>query len=158
MPRPSDDYGKWSWAYRPNVTQWNVDPKIVEATDRGGFAGACPTIAEGWLKLVIAPVKVLSFWVRDRVEEVGTSDRIYVVEEGSSIRLAWSLQQALALELWKVDAKSGKTIEPRIEQWSAPPDPSEVSVKVNAETTFRIIAFDNDGSQDSKDLTVKIKT
>jgi hypothetical protein len=155
MPRPSDDYGEWSWAYRPDVTHWKVAPKIVEATDRGCFAGTWPTIAEGWLKLVVAPVKVLSFWVRDRVEELGTSARIYVVEKGSSIRLAWSLQEAEALELWKVDPQDGKTIE----KWSPPLFPSEFRDTVDTDTTYRIIAFDKGAkSQDAKDLTVKVKT
>ena len=37
MPIPSDDYGEWSWAYRPDVTGWMVDPNIVEATDHASL-------------------------------------------------------------------------------------------------------------------------
>src|SRR4029079_85068 len=89
MPRPSDDYGEWSWAYRPNVTGWKLDPNLVEAAERGGFADAWPTIAEGGLKLEIAPIK-LSFWVREPIEQVAP---------GTSIHLGWSFQGAESLEL-----------------------------------------------------------
>ena len=49
MPKPSDDYGEWSWAYRPDVTRWKLDPAIVEATNRAAFSDTWPAIAEGWL-------------------------------------------------------------------------------------------------------------
>ena len=145
MPRPSDDYGEWSWVYRPDVTQWKLDPKLIDATDRGGFAGAWPTIAEGWLKLEIAPVKVLSFWLREPAETVTVGTRVH---------LAWSLQGAESLELVKVKA-DGKTVE-SIERWNAAPFPSEYGVVVNAKTTYRIIATAEDAGTDARDLTIKI--
>jgi hypothetical protein len=145
MPRPSDDYGEWSWAYRPDVTQWKLDPNLIEATALGGFSDAWPTIAEGWLRLVIAPVKVLSFWVREPTERVA---------KGTRVHLAWSLQGAESLELVKVK-DGGKTIE-RVERWAAPPFPSEYGVIIDAKTTYRIIAFAEDAKSDSRDLTIKI--
>lgn len=145
MPRPSDDYGEWSWAYRPDVTHWKLDPNLVEATDRGGFNGAWPTIAEGWLKLAIAPVKVLSFWLREPTE---------TVTAGSRVHLAWSLQGAESLELVKVK-EGGKTIEP-VERWDAPPFPSEYGVIVDTTTTYRLIAYAEEGKSDPKDLNIKI--
>jgi hypothetical protein len=145
MPRPSDDYGEWSWAYRPDVTQWKLDPNLIEATDRGGFNGAWPTIAEGWLKLAIAPVKVLSFWLREPTE---------TVTAGTRVHLAWSLQGAESLELVKVK-EDGKTIEP-VDQWDAPPFPSESGVIVDAKTTYRLIAYAEDGKSDTKDLIIKV--
>jgi len=145
MPRPSDDYGEWSWAYRPDVTQWKLDPNLVEATDRGGFNGAWPTIAEGWLKLAIAPVKVLSFWLREPTE---------TVTAGARVHLAWSLQGAESLELVKVK-EHGKTIEP-VEGWDAQPFPNEYGVIVDAKTTYRLIARAEGGKSDTKDLTINI--
>ena len=145
MPRPSDDYGEWSWAYRPDVTHWKLDPNLIEATDRGGFNGAWPTIAEGWLKLAIAPVKVLSFWLREPTETVPARTRVH---------LAWSLQGAESLELVKVK-EDGKTIEP-VERWDAQPFPSEYGVMVDAKTTYRLIAYAEDGKSDTKDLTIKV--
>jgi hypothetical protein len=151
MPRPSDDYGEWSWAYRPDVTQWKLDPSLVEATDRAGFADAWPTIAEGWLKLAIAPVKVLSFWVREPTEAVVKNTRLH---------LAWSLQGAEALELVEVRkiAQDDKTVETvkSIEKWNAPPFPSEYPVTINAESTYRIIASAEGAKVHYRDLTIKI--
>lgn len=154
MPRPSDDYGEWSWAYRPDVTQWKLDPNLVEAAERGGFADAWPTIAEGWLKLEIAPIK-LSFWIREPVEQVAP---------GTSIHLAWSLQGAESLELVQVDkvVKDGQSAEiiKSIKKWNAPQFESEYTATVNAETTnaettYRIIASVED-AQVFRELTVKI--
>ncbi|CAB1078651.1 hypothetical protein D1AOALGA4SA_6387 [Olavius algarvensis Delta 1 endosymbiont] len=148
MPRPSDDYGEWSWAYQPDVTHWKLDPNLVEATDRGGFANAWPTIAEGWLKLAIAQVKVLSFWVREGTEEVSG---------GTPIHLAWSLQAAESLELAKVKLKDGEQAVGFVKRWDAPPFPREYTVTVDEETTYRIIASAADAQPDARDLTVKIK-
>ena len=147
MPRPSDDYGEWSWAYRPDVTQWQLDPNLIEAAERGGFADAWPTIAEGWLKLAIAPVKVLSFWVREPIEQVAPK---------TSIHLAWSVQGAESLELVEVRKvpEGGESIA-SISKWDAPPFPSEYLVTVNAETTYRIIASAEDVKH-SRDLPIHI--
>ena len=141
MPKPSDDYGERSWAYRPDVTPlWRLDPNIVEATDRGGFAKGWPTIAEGWLKLAIAPVKVLSFWVREGENEV---------DAGTRIHLAWSLQGAESVKL------EGDGMDPI--EWTAAPFPREVGVTVQIETTYRITAYAEDADPSVKELTIKIK-
>ncbi len=147
MPKPSDDYGEWSWAYRPDVTGWKLDPTIVEATDRAAFSDTWPAIAEGWLKLVIAPVKVLSFWVRGPVEGAET------VARGTRIYLAWSLQGAEALLLEQIQ-KDGTSI--MLGKWDAPPFPREYAVTIETETLFRISAFAEDAQPSSKQLTVKI--
>jgi hypothetical protein len=150
MPRPADDYGEWSWAYRPDVTHWRLDPNLVEAAERGGFVDSWPTIAEGWLKLEISPIK-LSFWVREPIEQVAP---------GSSIQLAWSLQGAESLELVTVDTvvNNGSSTEriTSIKKWDAPPSESEYSVTVDAQTTYRIIASAED-VQVSRELTVTVK-
>lgn len=46
MPRPSDAFGRWSWATRPSVA-WSA---IKAADDRARFAEGL-TLSEGWLKL-----------------------------------------------------------------------------------------------------------
>jgi hypothetical protein len=53
VPKPSDDYGQWSWAYRPNVTGWAEDPNMVSAAELAGPSVGWPTLTEGWLKLKI---------------------------------------------------------------------------------------------------------
>jgi hypothetical protein len=144
MPRPSDDYGEWSWAYRPDVTHWKLDPAIVEATDRAAFSNTWPAIAEGWLKLAIAPVKVLSFWVPEGVEEVAA---------GTHIHLAWSLQGAESLKLEQVGA-DGRAVP--LAEWDARPFPREYGVTVERETTYRLTAFAEDAPPSVKELTVTL--
>lgn len=46
MPRPSDAFGRWSWATRPSVA-WRA---IQSADDRARFTDGL-TLSEGWLKL-----------------------------------------------------------------------------------------------------------
>jgi hypothetical protein len=144
MPRPSDDYGEWSWAYRPDVTHWHLDPAIVAATDRAAFADTWPAIAEGWLKLAIAPVKVLSFWVREGAKAVA---------RGTRIHLAWSLQGAESLQLEQIE-KDGTTVP--IAAWDAQPFPREYAVSVQAETTYRLTAYAEEAPASAKILTITI--
>ena len=144
MPRPSDDYGEWSWAYRPDVTHWKLDPAIVEATDRAAFSDTWPAIAEGWLKLAIAPVKVLSFWVREGAEAVASGTRIH---------LAWSLQGVESLTLEQIQ-KDGRTV--LIAKWDAQPFPREYGVTVQTETTYRLTAYAEDAPPSAKVLTITI--
>jgi len=146
MPRPSDDYGEWSWAFRPQVTRWKLDPKIVEATDRASFSGARPTITEGWLKLETALVKVLSFWVKEGDEAVKPGTR----------HLAWSLQGAESLKLEQI--RDGRAIV--VAMWDEPPFPREYSVTVDAAASYRITAFAetnlSDGAKSTKELSIEI--
>jgi hypothetical protein len=76
------------------------------------------------------------------------------VTAGTRVHLAWSLQGAESLELVKVK-EDGKTIEP-VDQWDAPPFPSEYGVIVDAKTTYRLIAYAEDGKSDTKDLIIKV--
>jgi len=139
IPSPSDDYGEWSWAYRPDVTHWTLDPNIVEATDRGGFNDTWPTISEGWLRLAIAPVKVLSFWVREGTEQL---------EKGANIHLAWSLQGAESVRL-----EAGGTV---LVEWRAAPFPREYCATVQTETTYRITAFAEGMLPSTKELDIRV--
>ena len=145
MPRPSDDYGEWSWAYRPDVTNWQEDPNLIEATDRGVFSGTWPAIAEGWLKLRIAPVKVLSLWVLERTQEVS---------RGANIHLAWSLQGAETLKLQSVDGQNVVTIK----QWSSPPFPREYGVTIQAKTTYRLTATAEGAKPSTKEISIALKS
>jgi len=143
MPRPADDYGEWSWAYRPDVTQWKLDPAIVEATDRAAFSDTWPSIAEGWLKLAIAPL-IQSFWV---LEGAGAFAR------GARIHLAWSLQGAESLTLEQItEGRNGVLIE----KWDAQPLPREYGVTVELETTYRLTAYAEDMPASAKLLTITI--
>jgi len=126
MPQPSDDYGEWSWFWRPDVTSWKPAAHLVEAAERGGFDERWPNIAEGWLKLRIDPLKLLSFWVQD-------ADK--AAPPGSRPRLAWTQQGAERLELSILDPN------PRtVMVWNKPPFPSSYAVEVQEETTFQLKA------------------
>ncbi len=146
MPRPSDDYGEWSWAWRPDVTTgWKEDPALIEATDRGGFSGIWPAIAEGWLKLRIASVKVLSFWVREGTE----------VPPNANIHLAWSLQNAQAIDLER--SEDGKHFV-SVQKWTEPPLPREHQVKVECAVTYRLTATaDDDVKPSCKEIKIEIR-
>jgi hypothetical protein len=143
MPRPSDDYGEWSWFWRPAVTGWKAADHLVEAAERGGFDDRWPRIAEGWLKLRIEPIKGFSFWVQDTDKPVAP---------GSKPRLAWSQQGAKRLEL--------SILRPNPRQvtfWDKPPFPSTYVVEVREDTTFQLKAS-ADGVERSLELTVRVET
>jgi hypothetical protein len=151
MPKPSDDYGEWSWAYRTHVTTWKLDPNLEQATERAAFGEGYPAIAEGWLKLKIASLKVLSFWVRDGVDQVGP---------GSNATLAWSLQGAESLKLETIN-KDGKTApvkkaDGQNAEWSASPLPREFPVTIHATTTYRLTGLADNTESSFKELTIEV--
>ena len=49
MPRPSDAFGQWSWATRPDLTA-KIWHDIQPADDRARFANDL-ALTEGWLRL-----------------------------------------------------------------------------------------------------------
>jgi len=98
MPKPSDDYGKWSWAYRPQVTLWGEPKAISPAGDRAGFDPKPLEISEGWLKLIINPVAIFSFWVKEGMLKV---------PHGSNITLAWLVRGATTLSLLSTVGEKG---------------------------------------------------
>ena len=130
--------------YPPDVTQWKLDPAIVEATNHAAFSDTWPAIAEGWLKLVIARVKVLSFWVRGPVGEPRRSPR-------NTRCLAWSLQGAETVVLERIQ-RGGEPIPIKMD---APPFPREYAVTIEAETVFRISAFAEGAPPSSRNLVIK---
>lgn len=142
MPKPSDDYGEWSWFWRPDVTAWKAADHLVEAAERGGFDDRWPNIAEGWLKLRIDPLKLLSFWVQDTDKPVA---------RGSRPRLAWVQQGADRLEL------SILSPNPRsVRVWHRPPFPSTYAVEVQEETTFQLKASAAGVDDRCLELTVQV--
>ena len=82
MPKPSDDYGKWSWAYRPQVTMWKEADGITATADQAGFSPEPVKLSEGWLKLRLNTLSILNFWVKE-----GT----LLVQPNTNITLGWTL-------------------------------------------------------------------
>ena len=141
IPKPSDDYGEWSWAYRPDVKNWAEHAELTSASDRGGFSDTYPTIAEGWLKLKIDPVQVLGLWK----------------QEGGPPTLAWSVRGAEFLELFKqTETPNGRV---SIRKWSRSQEPLPreypLPLPVEPGTTFVLTACDEAGYGDEKTITIQ---
>jgi hypothetical protein len=143
MPRPSDDFGKWSWAHRPQVTLWKESDTIAAVSDRAGFPPRPQQISEGWLKLKMNPVAILSFWLREGMLEVPMN---------TNVTLAWILQGGDRLRLLANEDEG----EP-LKAWATPPLPEQYKLQVKATTTFTLILEDKDGNRSEKRLTVRLE-
>ena len=143
MPLPSDDFGKWSWAYRPQVTMWKEADTITATSDRAGFHPRPQQISEGWLKLKMNPVAILGFWVREGLLEVPMN---------SNVTLAWILQGGDRLRLLANENEA----EP-LKVWATPPLPEQFKLQVKATTTFTLILEDKDNNRSEKRLTVRLE-
>jgi hypothetical protein len=145
IPKPSDDYGKWSWAYRPQVTGWQEVENVSTTADQAGFAPLPQKLSEGWLKLRMNPVAILNFWVRE-----GT----LAVQPKTNITLGWTLSGGNRVNLAAIE--DGK--EPRpLHQWTSSPLPEQCRVHVEAQTTYVLVLEDKDGNRSEKRLTIEIK-
>jgi hypothetical protein len=158
VPKPSDDYGQWSWAYRPNVTGWAEDPNMVAAAALAGPAVGWPTLTEGWLKLKIEPVLIRSLWMKTPVQKP-TKD--------TNVTLAWSLRDADSAELFRLrpdgaeesvkkwDKLRPNDAEESGKKWIPPGPDGEWTIKVESNTTFRIRASNQAGDEDYKDIEIQ---
>ena len=146
IPKPSDDYGEWSWAYRPAVTNWAEPGELVSVSDRSVLSEPYATLSEGWLKLKIDPVQVLGLWVRDEAPQPAAPT------------LAWSVRGAESLQLLRQTKE--KPDGELVEKWSQAPLPSEfkLPLPVDAGTTFVLVASDEDGYQDKKEIIIRLDT
>jgi hypothetical protein len=144
MPKPSDDFGQWSWACRPQVTLWREYDKIEPAGDRAGFSPVLQEIFEGWLKLKLNPMAILTFWVQEGVKPVSVN---------TNITLAWTLQGGTRLSLFSTE----KDKDP-VKLWEKfPPFGNDFRTKVVAETTYTLVLSDEEDRRIEKKLTVTIQ-
>ena len=109
MPRPSDDYGRWSWAVRPTVTMWKEYADIADPGDRAVFGQQALALREGWLKLVMNPVSVAGFWVKEGATKV---------QAGSRITLGWMVEGAESLTLTASVIVNGAATKRQLAAWS----------------------------------------
>ncbi len=142
MPIPSDDFGKWSWAYRPQVTMWKEADTITATSDRAGFHPSPQELSEGWLKLKMNPVAILSFWVKEGTLEVSMN---------TNVTLAWVLQGGDRLTLLANENEK----EP-VKVWDASPLPEQYRVQVKADITYTLILLNKDNSRAEKRLTIRL--
>jgi hypothetical protein len=154
IPKPSDDYGQWSWACRPPVTgarqtplaerPWSEDPELLDASDRANIEVGAPTITEGWLKLKIAPVRINDLWVKEGSVHPRSN---------TSIMLAWTLQGADRVQLFRL---KGNDKEPVREPWTQAPLGTEYRVTVQRDTTYELVAGDQTGYEDRRQIKITV--
>jgi hypothetical protein len=145
VPRPSDDYGSWSWAVRPRVTYWQEYAEIADPGDRGGFGQTPTELQEGWLKLAMNPVSISAFWVKE-----GS----VTVEPGTRVTLGWMVEGAETLTL------SEKQAEKPLETWSRRPGsslPEEYRLQVTESMQVSLAATDRRGNRSVKSLQLNAK-
>jgi hypothetical protein len=147
MPKPSDDFGKWSWAYRPRVTMWDKVETINTASDRAGFAPLPQQLSEGWLKLLIKPLAILNFWVKE-----GTLS----VQAETNITLGWILLGGEQLTLLAKEENKEDRESREINKWRVSSLPGDYTVQVKTNTTYILVLQDKAGSRSEKRLTVTI--
>ena len=145
VPKPSDDYGQWSWAYRPNVTGWAEDPNMVSAAELAGPAIGWPTLTEGWLKLKLDPVLIRSLWMKVPAQKP---------QRGTNVTLAWSLHGADSVAVFRLRPDGTEEINPE-KKWSAPALVEEFTTFVNENVTFRIRASNQAGYEEYKDIAIQ---
>jgi uncharacterized protein YukE len=147
VPKPSDDYGQWSWAYRPSVTGWAEDPNMVSAAELAGPAVGWPTLTEGWLKLKIEPVVIRSLWMKAPGQKP---------KKSTNVTLAWSVHGADSIAVFRL--RSDGTEEPTPEkEWSAHPLVEEFTTLVTESTMFRVRASNRAGDGHHRDIAIQIE-
>jgi hypothetical protein len=147
VPKPSDDYGQWSWAYRPNVTGWAEDPNMVSAAELAGPAIGWPTLTEGWLKLKIDPVMIRSLWKKAPATKP---------QKATNVTLAWSLHGADSVAVFRLRSDGTHEATPE-KEWSSAPLVEEFTTLVNENTSFRIRASNQAGYEEFRDIAVEIE-
>ena len=147
VPKPSDDYGQWSWAYRPNVTGWAEDPNMVPSAELAGPAVAWPTLTEGWLKLKIEPVLIRSLWMKAPAQKP---------QKGTNVTLAWSLRGADSVAVFRLRPDGTEEMNPE-KKWSAPALVEECTTLVNEDTKFRIRASNQAGYEEYREIAIQVE-
>jgi hypothetical protein len=148
IPKPSDDYGQWSWAHRPGVTLWKDDPELVSATDRADPAIGWPTLTEGWLKLKIEPVRIGALWMKTPVQ---------VPKKNTTVTIAWSVQGADSVELYRLRGAGRNLREEFVKKWEAPLHQKEWQETIAGQTTFELRASDKAGYKDAKQIMIQVE-
>jgi hypothetical protein len=145
VPRPSDDYGSWSWAVRPRVTYWQESAEIADPGDRAAFAKNPVELQEGWLKLAMNPVNISALWVKEGA---------LTVEPGTRVTLGWTVEGADALML--ADKKTNQPLA----SWSRQTNsnlPGEFRLQVTTNIEVSLTATDLAGNSSVKSLQLTAK-
>jgi hypothetical protein len=137
MPQPSDIYGQWSWTHHPEVKVWRQESIVDVEKEQGRFSDTPLQIAEGWLKLITAPLVVRVFAVKGKNPEPKGDGKPakpeqFPVTAGEKIILTWSVSGAEKIEL-----KEG---ELSLFELHRHPLPAQYAIQVERNTTFTLVA------------------
>jgi hypothetical protein len=137
MPQPSDIYGQWSWTHHPEVKVWLEESINDTQKEQGRFFEEPFRIAEGWLKLVTAPLSIRAFGVQGK-EAVGDV-------QGESVPSRFELPaDARIILFWEVDGADSIELQQdgvTILKSQRFPLPSRYLLKIGKESTsFTLIA------------------
>ncbi len=137
MPQPSDIYGQWSWTHHPDVKVWREGSVIDVAKEPGRFSDTPLQIAEGWLKLITAPLAVRVFTVKGKNPEPKSNGKPakpeqFTVAAGEQIMLTWSVSGAEKIELKKEQSS--------VFESHRHPLPAQYALQVERNTTFTLVA------------------
>ncbi len=149
LPKPSDDFGKWSWACRPRVTLWKEYATIDPLGDRAGFSPVRQELQEGWLKLKLNPVAILRFGIRE-----GTLG----VPPQTNVTLEWLLKGGTRLSLFAgPQGQKPEEEKPELLWERTAPFPEQYRVQVLVDTTYTLRLTDDEGGFSEKQLTITVK-
>ncbi|NTW76578.1 MAG: hypothetical protein HGB33_02145, partial [Syntrophaceae bacterium] len=156
IPQPSDIYGQWSWTHHPEVMKWGEATIGDVEHEQNAFPDPPPHIAEGWLKLVTAPLEVRAFTVKgknpidQKPEETDTGHSLpacFAISD-KCITLSWSVTGAEEIELW-LQKKEEST---RLFRSQRHPLPIQYKINVTGDSLFTLIAYGRkDTSVDKKE-------
>jgi hypothetical protein len=148
LPKPSDDFGKWSWASRPRVRVWDKEDTLEPLGDRAGFPPTRQELREGWLKLRLNSVSIAKFSVVEARPERTTKGDItqwYMkVAAPATVTFQWLLKGGSSLTLSSLHGE-----EKKLEyEWKSLPFPEEFKLTVSTDTTFSLCLADDDNNRD----------
>jgi len=162
MPQPADIYGQWSWTHHPEVKVWREENITDSQKEEGRFFDRPLQIAEGWLKLITAPLEIRSFsvkGVKENPKKPGDSpvpDQFQV--SSGRIVLTWAVTGAEEITL-----RRGGELEPLFVSMRHPL-PRQYQVEVKQDTSFTVIAVGRaEGAPEAgatagqKERTIEIK-
>ena len=161
MPQPSDLYGQWSWTHHPEVKVWGKEKSIVDVQkEQGRFSDTTLQIAEGWLKLITAPLAVRVFTVKGKnpVKEESHSEgpaepakpeQFALTASETNVILTWSISGAE-----EIDLRAGSL---PLFTSHRHPLPTQYAIQVTQDTSFTLIATAKNRETASKTIIIRLK-
>jgi hypothetical protein len=126
------------------VTYWQEYAEITDPGERCGFGQNPVELQEGWLKLVMNPVNIAAFWVKE-----GS----VAVTAGTRVTLGWIVEGAQTLTL------SLKDSDQPLVSWAmrqGPGLPDEYQLQVTETMQVSLTAMDQQNNRSVKSLQLTV--